>query len=92
MGQTRLAEMDLGIDDTWENVQALAIDHGFRCCTRQVAQSGNPPVLYADICLMDSVMVDDSSAPKNRIKAIHVFLDPEFRQLSCRKNTDHAPQ
>ncbi len=73
VGQTRLAEMNLGVDDTWENVQAFAIHHGFRSRARQVTQSGDPSVLRADICFMDAVMVDDDAVSKNGFKHLHLF-------------------
>ena len=72
MRQAGLAEMDLGIDDAGQDMQALAVDDFGGAVAGQIAQGGDAARGDADIGTAFTVMVDQRRVLENRVVLRHV--------------------
>ncbi|MNE60998.1 hypothetical protein D3C80_1561810 [compost metagenome] len=65
--QTRLAEVDLGVDDARQDRQAGGVEHLARRGLTQIADEGDAAVDDADVGLAASGVVGDFAAPHDQV-------------------------
>jgi len=74
--ETGLAEMHLGVDNAWEDVEALAVGGDVGGVGSQRAERGNAAGADADVGGMRAVLIDDGAVLEDRVVVRHVSLTP----------------
>src|SRR5690606_29051679 len=68
--QSGLAEVNLGVDDAWQNVQAGAVNHLAPGLGWEGTKSSDATVADADVTLADAVVIDDGAALQHQIECL----------------------
>ena len=68
--EPRLAEMNLRVDDTGQDVQAPTIDDAGRIVMREVADGGDPAAAHAHIAVRPAVMIHDGAALEDEVEGL----------------------
>src|SRR5690606_35633076 len=68
--QPRLAEMDLGVDEAGQKMQARAVYALAGIAARQIAERGEAAAANADIGAMGAVVVDEGAACIDRVECL----------------------
>src|SRR5690606_4866156 len=68
--QARLAEMNLRVDDTRQNVQTGAVDHLAAGLGGKRTKRSDATVADADVTLANSVVIDDGAALQHQIECL----------------------
>jgi hypothetical protein len=72
-----LAEMHLGVDDAWQDVQAAAVDLPRRGGVGQIPDGRDGAAPHAHVALEASVVIDDDAALEDQVEGLgHGSLIP----------------
>src|SRR5690606_3606848 len=63
-----LAEMDLAIHHTWQNMQAGAVNHLACCMHRKRTYGSDATIANTDVALAYTVVIDDGCTLQNRME------------------------
>ena len=81
VGEAGLAEMDLGVDNAREDVEAAAVDGVFRGVGGEIAEGGDAAVADGNVGEVDAVVVGDSAVLEDRIVVRHVFDSARLKRV-----------